>query len=403
MKSKYWAFIAFFAANAANADTFPPAEPAPPAATAVIPPQVLTVTEALSPTDISPPQVPMAIPAQPVASPSLEPVQAPIQAPVTSNFDAAVNSEVNAQRQELLAQPAGTETTTAMFPKTTNSGSPSTQAATPSNSASGGKVQQTMTVDEAAKNLVSPLTPDQIKELKGTVDQLSRAKQATIVASVPHISSMVVDLSPGASIPVVRVAAGRPTWIVFEDITGAPWPLAGEPINAQGKSKFFISWYTGTPTVYVQPKISYGNGDLGVVLQNLPVPINIVLANAEPDSTATSRVFDTRINIRIPKRGPMAVNHSVTSIQKIDIYNDTIQAILDGVPPATATRLKTDNAQAAVWKIDDKMYVRTRLETKSAFSSTSSSVDGTHVYVMDLTPFITLSDGGNSVTVKVNF
>lgn len=75
--------------------------------------------------------------------------------------------------------------------------------------------------------------------------------------------------------------------------------------------------------------------------------------------------------------------------------------MLDGIAPDDATRLKTDNPQVKAWRRGDKLYLRTTMESKTQFSKTLSSADGTHVYEMELSPFVALMQQGSTVTVKV--
>ncbi|MEQ1966200.1 DotH/IcmK family type IV secretion protein [Xenorhabdus nematophila] len=256
-------------------------------------------------------------------------------------------------------------------------------------------------VAQAAKQMISPLSPQEVITLRQLQDRMSRAAAYTPVSLIPKISSLTLDLSTGSAIPVVRVAPGQGSLVTFEDITGQPWPLASEPINSD--PSFAVTWFTDTHTIHIQPTKGYGNGNIAVVLRDLPTPIAIVLANGEPESNKKTRTFDQRISFRIPARGPNAKKHPITHLSKIGIYDEELQSLLDGIPPKNAQLLKTDNTQLSVWKMENKLYIRTRLEAKSIFSKTLSSSDGTHVYEMDLTPFITLSDGMNIVNVKVIF
>lgn len=255
-------------------------------------------------------------------------------------------------------------------------------------------------VNKAVQQMVAVVSPEQLKQIKELQDKMSRANAYAPVSFVPRTSSLSLDLSSGSAIPVVRVAPGQGTYITFEDITGQPWPLTDTPMSAD--PSYSVIWYKGTNTVYVQPTRAYGNGNIGVVLKDLNTPIQIILANGEPDSPKKSRIYDSRISFRVPLRGPNAKQYSITRINKIGLYDEELQALLDGVPPKEAQKLKSDNAQVSVWRLAGKMYVRTPLESKSMFSKTLSSSDGTHVYEMEITPFITLSDGMNTVSVKVD-
>ncbi|EHO4425281.1 hypothetical protein KJU82_003979 [Salmonella enterica] len=299
------------------------------------------------------------------------------------------------QRKRML----GDGQTAPRFPDKTAYGPGTTDAS--SSARTGSSQQEMMTTKQALMEKISPVSPDVIKEALSNRDKFSASLNQSVINSVPRSSSQTINLSPGASQPVVRVAPGRPTYIVFEDITGSPWPLADKVINSGGDNRFYVRSFTDTPIVLVQPLVTYGNGDIGVLLKDLPVPITIVLANTEPNASDKTFVYDSRINLRIPRRGPLAPAHSITSISKIALSSPELQSMLDGIAPDDATRLKTDNPQVKAWRRGDKLYLRTTMESKSQFSKTLSSADGTHVYEMELSPFVAFMQQGSTVTVKV--
>lgn len=321
--------------------------------------------------------------------------------PVTQDIDA-----------ELKSQSVGRDQADGKhFPDQTNYGASS--PAQSRNTAASGQSQQRrsgssteeqmMTTKQALMEKLRPgnMSPEDIREALSTRDQMSASINTPIINSVPVISSQTLTLSPGDAIPVVRVAPGRATYIVFEDITGAPWPLMYPPINHGGANRFYVSGFKDTPIVTVQPLVTYGNGDLGILLKDLPVPISIVLANAEPSAADKAYKYDSRINLRIPRRGPMASKTTITTVNKIALSDPELQSLLDGISPDDAVRLKTDNSRVSAWRRADKLYVRSAMESRTQFSKTLSSADGTHVYEMELSPFITMLDQGSTVTVKV--
>ncbi|EIK1334807.1 hypothetical protein LJV55_003249 [Salmonella enterica] len=302
------------------------------------------------------------------------------------------------QRKRMLGEGQNGQTAP-RFPDKTAYGPGTTDGS--SSARSGSSQQEVMTTKQALMEKISPVSPDVIKEALSNRDKFSASLNQSVINSVPRSSSQTISLSPGASQPVVRVAPGRPTYIVFEDISGSPWPLAANVINSGGDNRFYVRSFTDTPIVLVQPLVTYGNGDIGVLLKDLPVPITIVLANTEPNASDKTFVYDSRINLRIPRRGPLAPLHSITSISKIALSSPELQSMLDGIAPADATRLKTDNPEVKAWRRGDKLYLRTTMESKTQFSKTLSSADGTHVYEMELSPFVALMQQGSTVTVKV--
>ncbi len=56
-----------------------------------------------------------------------------------------------------------------------------------------------------------------------------RAIGAPLTSVVPRISSLTVNLSPGASLPLVRTALHNVSVVTFTTSTGSPWPRCADP------------------------------------------------------------------------------------------------------------------------------------------------------------------------------
>lgn len=82
-----------------------------------------------------------------------------------------------------------------------------------------------------AENVVAPLSPDAIKELRAGLDGVQRSAGTAPVTAVPRIRSLTVKLEPGSSLPMIQVLPNYPGTVNFTDQTGAPWPIAAPPVN----------------------------------------------------------------------------------------------------------------------------------------------------------------------------
>jgi intracellular multiplication protein IcmK len=340
---------------------------------------------------------------------SIDPTNASVPFPDNgSAASGATGSDAAQMRNKLNTAPSGGSAESRRFPdqtdyEPTQGNSAAARNTSTSRGNRSGNQQEMMTTKQALMEGIRPgnLTPEDIREALSARDEISASMNTPVINSVPQITSQTISLSPGDATPVVRVAPGRPTYIVFEDITGAPWPLEYPPINHSGSKRFYVSGFTDKPFVTIQPLVTYGNGDIGVILKNLPVPISLVLANAEPTAADKVYKYDSRVNIRIPRRGPLASQNTITTVNKIALTDPELQSLLDGIPPKDATRLNTDNKRVSVWRRADKLYVRSAMESRTQFSKTLSSADGTHVYEMEISPFITMMEQGSTITVKV--
>ncbi|PHM37627.1 Dot/Icm type IV secretion system outer membrane subcomplex protein IcmK/DotH [Xenorhabdus mauleonii] len=253
-----------------------------------------------------------------------------------------------------------------------------------------------------ALDQVAPLTPEDVSELHQTFDQLQRSESRTPITAVPRISSLTVNLSPGASLPLLRALPNFPSTVSFTDETGAPWNIGAPPINGN-EAGFEIKYIPNSPVMSVQAKRAYDTASVSVYLQGLPVPIVISLSSGEAGNSNKAQITDSRLDLRIPLRGPAAKQLPITR-EKISLEDPLIQAFLDGVPPKEAKRLKTsgDVPMTSVWQMGDDLYIRSRHMIRDSFVATSSSADGTRIWKLPVTPEAVFSVQGRNATLNIN-
>ena len=255
---------------------------------------------------------------------------------------------------------------------------------------------------EVVKEQKFPLTPDEIRSARVMYEEGREAKAYQPLRGMPRISSVSVDLAPGSSMPVARILPGTPGTILFIDATGAPWPIMAPPIISN-ESLFKSEWLKDTHIVVISSLSPYEVGTVTVFLAGLPTPVVVQLVAGEEGTQDAVRVTDVRLDVRVPGRGPNA-KAPVFGPGKIELHDDTLQAVLDGVGVAGAKSLKlVGNVPAGtqVYQLEQQLFVRTTYDIKSPFEQTVSSANGTRVYRMPLTPYLTFSDMGRSVTVQI--
>ena len=256
-----------------------------------------------------------------------------------------------------------------------------------------------------AMKVVAPFARGQIREMRGSLEETRKAKAYQPVRAIPRITSVSVDLSPGASLPVLRLMPGEISNLVVLDSTGAPWPLAITPkISKDGV--FTAEWMKGSHVVVVSTTSSYESGNLALFLQGATTPVVVKLVTGEPDGKKDnkSRIVDARLDMRIPGRGPYA-KAPLMGPGKIALYDDTLQGFLDGIPPKDAIAIVMHGdvpAQTKVWQYNGNIFVRTQQEIQTAFDQSLASGDGTKVYQLPATPFVTLSQMGQAVTLQLD-
>lgn len=235
---------------------------------------------------------------------------------------------------------------------------------------------------------LSPLSNEQIREF---MHKLEDTQEASLSPSggPPKGNVRIVNLAldPGVSPPVIDLAANYVTTIDVLDSTGAPWPILDVGIGGP----FEVSPTTsGSHVVRVTPLARFGNGNLSVLLKDLPTPVIFRL-------TAGGPTVDLRYEVRVPKFGPNAKIPIVSRPPRLEAGDDTILSILQNVPPSDAKRLKVGgvDARTMAWALNGHTYVRTPLTLLSpAWNASVASADGTTVYEIGDAPVLLMSDNG---------
>jgi len=250
---------------------------------------------------------------------------------------------------------------------------------------------------EEAASLDSPLSAEEIRELRLRLTDNERSVNAPMVSVVPRISSLTLNLSPGASIPLVRTAMNNQSVVALTDISGAPWPQSDPPINASPKS-FDVKYNRNMLTI--TPLRPWAAGNISVYLKGLDVPVMINVTSGETDTRTASQEIDSRLDLRVPRQGP-GTSTSGAPVDKIALHSTTLQAFLDGTPPEDARRLKFQGSvpDTVIWQQGDDLMVRSRAMLRDEFEQTLSSADGTHLWKLPVTPLLTFSVNGKSVHV----
>ncbi len=256
-------------------------------------------------------------------------------------------------------------------------------------------VPNVMAADQAFSNMTRsllPLSPDQIRMLHYLFDQSRKsAAEAPQLPPKPTSSSVVVNLSPGATPPVIRLAAGFVTSLVFLDSTGAAWPIHAYDLG--DPKGFNIQWNKKSNTLLVQASDSYKSGNLAVMLEALNTPVMITLLPGQ-------QAIDYRVDLRVPGLGPNAL----TMIDETPGTGDPqLLNVLDGIPPPGAKQIEVLGGECQAWLFNDgHLFLRTRLTVLSpGWISVMTSADGMHAYEIQKTPVVLASSRGKVVQLSI--
>lgn len=246
---------------------------------------------------------------------------------------------------------------------------------------------------EQVLNKTFPMKPEQIIELHQELDKSQQAVHTHPTAPPQPISStLTVDLSPGATPPVVRLATGFVSSIVFVDSTGQHWPIADYSL---GNPKHFnLQWDQKTNALFIQSTAKYVTGNLAIRLVELDTPIMISLVTGQ-------RIVDYRVDLQVRARGPNA-QEPMLSENLPPSSSPLLLNILDGIPPSNSTELQVSGGHGRAWIHSGTLFFRTKLTLLSpAWSATVSSPDGTRVYALEQTPLILASQEGKALKIEL--
>jgi intracellular multiplication protein IcmK len=227
-------------------------------------------------------------------------------------------------------------------------------------------------------NQLLPMTPDQIVKLKEVFNETQLAASLPPgVPPKPTTTSLIVNLSPQAAPPVIRLGAGYISSLVFVDSTGQPWPI--EAYSIGDPTAFNIQWDRKSNTLLVQSASFYKRSNLAVILKELNTPVMLTLL-------AGQQAVDYRVDLRIPGVGPnaMFIQNGLP-----DVANPILLDVLNGVAPKGSKQLKVTGGDCQAWLFNNKLFVRTSLEIISpAWRAIMTSIDGTHAYELQPAPIL---------------
>jgi len=239
-----------------------------------------------------------------------------------------------------------------------------------------------------------PLTPDQILKLHRMLNMTQKATAASPnTPPKPVVTTRMVNLAPGVVPPVIRLAEGFVSTLIFVDSTGQSWPIVAYDIgnsqafNIQPPSK-------NGNSLIIQAMQPYTYGNMVVKLKDLSTPVMLTLIPGQ-------RVVDYRVDLHIEQLGPKAIVHQ-DSLSLPPLANDILLTVLNNVAPKGAKLLHVSDHQSKAWLVDKYIYLRTKLTVLSpAWIATMRSADGTNVYEMVQTPIILASKSGRVINISV--
>ncbi len=193
----------------------------------------------------------------------------------------------------------------------------------------------------------------------------------------PVIRTLMLDLSPGVSAPVLRLSNGQLTSLVFSSSNGDPWYVESVKLNrnifSDGLAPNTNINDSPTNVLTVEPLKALAYGNVTIMLKGLNTPVIFALTTGQKE-------VDFRVDIKVPGRNPDNVSR-VNYADKIPNLDENISYFLDGIPPKSAKKLKVHGANIEAWSFNDNLYIRTNADVQyPAYYSSAKSTSGVAVY-----------------------
>ena len=248
----------------------------------------------------------------------------------------------------------------------------------------------------AALTGLLPMKPDELRRVLEAVDNTRQAYEVPVYPyPEPVVAVETVSLDPGTRPPVINVAVGHVSTLMFVDVTGEPWPI--KDITWAGNFEI-VEGGQGSPMLRIQPVSEFAYGNISVSLIGLDTPVLFTLKAARDK-------IHYRFDARIAEYGPYAQTPLIQGGLTLVAGNSVINSILDGVPPQGSEVLKVSgtDGRTTAYSVGDMTYVRTPLTLLSpGWSNSVSSSDGMNVYALSNAPVVLLSDAGQVVRAHLS-
>lgn len=246
------------------------------------------------------------------------------------------------------------------------------------------------------------LTPDQYQRLKGIfMERQAQRAMPYVEPAKPVTRTLLVNLDPGVSPPSLRLSRAQQTNIVFSDASGQPWFIEKVSLNRQlfsdgrgGGGAAAVAGQGEAPTnvLTLEPLLPAAYGNVTVTLRGQSTPVIFIL-------TTGQREVDMRVDAKVPGKNPDA--QVEVSLQAAPGLDNALPYFLDGVPPASAKRLRVSGLEGAeAWIYEKNLYVKARANAQyPAYFSAARSTSGVSVYrYMGVPKAATFTAGGRAMT-----
>lgn len=248
-------------------------------------------------------------------------------------------------------------------------------------------------------NQMAPLTPEEIRRLRA--EMLARAKAATeplAPTAKPSTRLAHVDLSPGATPEVIRIALNEGAGVNFIDAAGRPWEI--EDAHNYSPTGFDIS-RIGANGLSIGSKLDQAIGNILVKLKDLNTLVTFKVVSGH----SATREIDYFVDMQLPRYLPGQAAPVGAVERQPGLGVDELMDYLLRTPPKDAKLLSVDGLTGAMaWQAPGgSIMLRTdRMVLSPKWKRRQSSSTGVTVYELPVASQVLVSDDGRMVPVKIS-
>lgn len=268
-------------------------------------------------------------------------------------------------------------------------------------------------------DILFPLTVEEILKAKERSDHMEGAIQPK--PAKMRTESRSLNVTPGAAPQVVRLTGGYSSTIVFQDITGAPWPVTsmilGSPsafsatqpraernVLTEGGENAEAHPDAGNANsniINIVPLTQRASSNLVVNLEDCPYPVIIHLLTES--SMKGKRSADALVVFRLDKSGPKAHQPKIGP-GIAEAVSPELLGFVHGVPPADAKLLAIEPGVPGVraWKHRGRIYLRTSHSLVWPAWLGSAGGEDMRVYIIPPTQSAVISVDGSQQKIKIS-
>jgi len=255
---------------------------------------------------------------------------------------------------------------------------------------------------DIVKEVVNRIAPADTEQLRRIKEEIYNRTGAAVTPMnndyVGRASQYQVDLSPGATPPVVRVAQTVGAAVSFVDAAGNPWPITfARNFHTEAASVTQVAPHVLSVTA-VSPHLQ---GSVVVMLKGLTTPVTFLITPAQ-------RETDYRADLQIPGLSPDAPPVPGALSTRPDIKGGNLMDFLYGATPDGAKRLAVkgkavQQSNTRAWQNSNgQLVLRTSAQVISpGWYNMQPALDGTAVYSLPSTPVVRVSVDGRIETFTV--